>query len=166
MVGGMKTLLQNLQTLFRADASVTSFVDSRNIRIGSDTIDQLVQNRRFPFVVVDEAPDVPEVYRPTDVGRWNSRSGPQPLRGRVFNIIVRFAVRIRSKDTALLGDEGILEINDVIMDVIFNNPTVSGRVEQLSEDITVRRAEVYSGNTFLGIAREVNLTYYGTDEYS
>lgn len=162
----VKTLLQNLQTLFKDNVTITEKVDKRNIVIGSDTIDLLVPYKRFPFIIIDESPDVPEEYRPTDAGRFSSGTY-QKLRSRIFHIVVRIAVRLRDKNTALMGDDsGLLDIYDDVMDVIFQNPTVSGRTESLDQSITIRRAEILDGETFVGLGREINLTYYATDEYT
>jgi hypothetical protein len=162
----MKTLLQNLQALFKADGSIIDQVDERNIVIGSDSIDLLVPVNRFPFIVVDESPDTSEEFRVTDVGRISSGTY-QKLRARVFHVVVRVAVKLRNKSTALLGEDvGLLDICDNVMDVIFANPKVSGRVESLDEAIIVRRATILDGEVFVGIGREISLTYYTTDEYT
>ena len=163
----MNTLLQNLKTIFKANSSILEYFQSRNIEIGRDVIDQLVSYNKFPFIIIDRAREgVGEEFTPTDVGRFSSTSGKQKLRNRIFHVSIYFAVRLRSKESALLGDEGLLEIYNTIMDVIFDNPTVNGRVEKLNESIQVNEAEIYQGETFLGLGREIILTYVTTDEYT
>jgi len=154
----MRTLLENLQDLLQSDTVLSSMVDQRNITIGSETIDELVGVRRFPFIVVDRDINSGEAFFPTDAGKG-------VLRARTFHVSVRIGVRSRSKTTSLMGTTGLLAIYDEVMRVIFSDPTVKGRVERLDENISVNEAEIYIGNTFFGLGREILLTYHTTEEF-
>lgn len=161
----MKTLLLNLQTMFKDNEAIVNIVEKRNIVIGEINIDTLVPLNRFPFIIVDEAPDVPEEFVVTDVGRKGGESY-QKLRGRIFHVTVKVAMRNNNKEDVLTGDDGILTLNDLVMDAIFQDERVGGRVERLDQAITVRKGQILFQGVFLGLVREMSLTYHTIDEYT
>jgi len=145
----MKTLLENMKTLLEEDATLSKKI--RYFGIGEDTLEQLLAYSRFPFVIIDRAEGVGEEYIPTDA---------KDLRKRLFHVTLKIAVRIRKKETALLGDDGLLAIYSDVMSAVFSDETVGGRVRRLSEEITVEEATISTeSGTTLGLGRQINLTY-------
>jgi len=145
----MKTLLENMKTLLEEDATLSKKI--RYFGIGEDTLEQLIAYNRFPFVIIDRAEGVGEEYIPTDA---------KDLRKRLFHVTLKIAVRIRKKETALLGDDGLLAIYSDVMNAVFSDETVGGRVRRLSEEITVEEATISTeSGTTLGLGRQMNLTY-------
>lgn len=148
----MKTLFNNLKTLLSSDSTLSGYV--KWFEIGADTIDSLVAYNRFPFVVIDRTSGTGIEYVPTDIAG---------LRRKHFYIAIRIAVRLRKKETALLGDEGLLQLTEDVLNAVFGDETVGSRVEELSESITVEEAEIVSGGILIGMARSINLTYTITE---
>jgi hypothetical protein len=144
----MKTLLQNLKTILENDTTLQTKV--KHYGIGEDELETMVSLGRFPLIVVDRATGLGEEYIPTD---------SKDLRKRLFHVTVKIAVRIRKRETALLGEDGLLTLFDDVMTAIFSDETVSGRVHELEESITVDEASIISQGEFLGFARQINLTY-------
>ena len=144
--------MENLKDLLSSDSTLSSYV--KHFEIGADTIDTLVAYNRFPFVVIDRSSGVGMEFVTTDV--YN-------LRRKYFHVSLRIAVRIRNKETALLGDTGLLQLTDDVLNAVFSDETVGGRVEKLDENITVEEADIVSGGTLLGLARTINLTYKVTE---
>jgi len=121
----VKTLLRNLRTLFQDDMAVKTRVEKRNIRIGKDALDELVAIKRFPFILIDRDMGIGESFIPTDAGGRVSMSTMQPLRRRIFHIVVRIAIRTRgSKESSLIGGDGLLVFYDEVMNAIFSDVTV------------------------------------------
>jgi hypothetical protein len=150
----MKTLLQNLKALLEADATLANTVN--HFGIGETDVLENLSLRRFPWVVVDRATGIGEEYVPTDT---------EDLRKRVFHITVKLAVRNRKRETALLGDDGLLTLTDNVLNAIFGDETVGGRVRKLQEEITIDEADVIDPDgTVIGMGRQVNLTYMTLEE--
>lgn len=144
----MITLLQNLLTLLEEDSVLKTKV--RHFGIGEDTLEQFVSLKRFPFIIVDRAEGTGEEFIPSDTGQ---------LRKKLFHITVKIAVRLRKKETALLGDDGLLALYSDVMTAIFSDITVGDRVHDLEQGITVDEADIEEAGTFLGMGRQINLTY-------